>query len=422
MGPCARWLGADGRDDLKDGAMTTTTGPSPSQRPGEPGSFPLAALLALATAGFITILTEALPAGLLPQISAGLSVSEAYAGQLVTVYAIGSLGAAIPLTAATQGMRRRPPLLAAILGFAVANSVTALSGLYGLTMLARFVAGVSAGLLWALLAGYAARMVPGPLKGRAIAVAMVGTPLALSLGIPAGTFLGTVIGWRACFGLMSALTLILSVWVLWKVPDFPGQAAGRRYRLGAVFRMAGVRPVLLVTLTFVLAHNILYTYIAPFLAAAGLGGRTDLVLLLFGLTSLLGIWGVGVLIDRHLRKLTLTSTLLFAVAMCALGLWPDVPLAVYAAVAVWGLSFGGAATLFQTALAKTAGDAADMAQSMLVTGWNMAIAGGGLLGGLLLERIGVSAFAPVLLGLLFVTVLAILAARQHGFPPLSTPR
>lgn len=378
--------------------------------------FPLAALLALAVAGFITILTEALPAGLLPQISASLSVSEALVGQLVTIYAVGSLVAAIPLTATTQGMRRRPLLLIAIIGFAVANTVTAVSANYALTMAARFIAGVSAGLLWALLAGYAARMVPEHMKGRAIAIAMVGTPLALSLGIPAGTFIGTAIGWRACFGLMSVLTLILIVWVLVKVPDFPGQAAGKRHSLGQVFGMAGVRPVLFVTLAFVLAHNILYTYIAPFLAAAGMAERTDLVLLVFGLTSLIGIWIVGVLIDRRLRELTLVSTVLFGLAALVFGVWSDNPTAIYGAVGVWGLAFGGAATLFQTALAKTSGDAADVAQSMLVTAWNTAIAGGGIIGGLLLEKIGVSAFTPALLCLLVPTLAVAWTARRHGFP------
>ncbi|VFR85302.1 Major facilitator family transporter [plant metagenome] len=73
---------------------------------------PLASLLALAMAAFITILTEALPAGLLPQMAHGLAVSEAWVGQTVTIYAVGSLVAAIPLTAATQGVRRRPLLLA----------------------------------------------------------------------------------------------------------------------------------------------------------------------------------------------------------------------------------------------------------------------------------------------------------------------
>ncbi|MCJ8355762.1 MFS transporter, partial [Novacetimonas hansenii] len=133
-----------------------------------------------------TILTEALPAGLLPQMGRSLNVSDAMVGQLVTLYAIGSLVAAIPLTSATQGWRRRRLLLLAIGGFAVVNTVTAVSTSYVLTLAARFLAGVSAGLLWALLAGYASRMVAPALQGRAIAVAMVGTPLALSFGIPLG--------------------------------------------------------------------------------------------------------------------------------------------------------------------------------------------------------------------------------------------
>lgn len=377
---------------------------------------PIAALLALAVAGFITILTEALPAGLLAQIGAGLAVSPSAAGQLVTVYAAGSLVAAIPLTAATQGMRRRPLLLAALVGFALANAVTAVATNYVLTMAARLLAGVAAGLLWALLAGYAARMVPERLQGRAIAVAMAGTPLALSLGIPAGTFVGAAVGWRACFGAMSAATLTLIAWVLWKMPDFPGRAPGRRRSLADAFAIAGVRPVLLTTFAFVLAHNILYTYIAPFLAAAGMAARTDALLLAFGAASLLGIWIVGVLIDRHLRALALASTALFGLAALALVLGSG-PVAVYGAAAVWGLAFGGAATLFQTALAKTSGDAADVAQSMLVTAWNAAIAGGGIVGGVLLDKIGARALAPAALCLLVPAAFAIWAARRHGFPP-----
>ncbi|MFS8173042.1 MFS transporter [Vreelandella titanicae] len=387
-----------------------------SSKTAQSDRLPITALLALALAGFVTILTEALPAGLLPQIGAGLGVSDSLAGQLVTIYAIGSLVAAIPLVAATQGVRRRPLLLAAIVGFAIANTVTTISTSYILTMVARFLAGVAAGLLWALLAGYAARMVPEHLKGRAIAIAMVGTPLALSLGVPAGTFLGTLVGWRACFGIMSVMALVLIVWVRVKVPDFAGQSAGKRLTLRQVFTMPGIRPVLFVVLVFVLAHNILYTYIAPFLANANLAERTDLVLLVFGISALIGIWVIGVLIDRYLRKLTLASTFLFGLAALVLGVAGDLPIAVYVAVGAWGLSFGGAATLFQTALAKTAGEAADVAQSMLVTAWNLAIAGGGIVGGLLLDYFGAVSFPPALLILLIGTLLVVWSARLHGFP------
>lgn len=380
---------------------------------------PIVALLSLAMAGFITILTEALPAGLLPQMAHSLTVSEAWIGQTVTIYAIGSLVAAIPLTSWTQGVRRRPLLLTAIAGFAVANTVTTFSTVYSLTMAARFLAGVSAGLLWALVAGYAARMVPLHQKGRAIAIAMVGTPLALSLGVPAGTLLGTLIGWRLCFGIMSVLALALLVVVRVYTPDFPGQPQGKRLSLGRVFVLPGVRAVLFVVLAFVLAHNILYTYIAPFLSAAGMAQRTDLVLLLFGAASLASIWIVGVFIDRYLRALSLLCVVMFVFAALALGVAGEHSTVVYGAVIAWGLAFGGAATLFQTALAKSAGDAADVAQSMLVTAWNTAIAGGGLLGGVLLEQYGVSAFTPALLLLLAATLMTVWQARCHGFPAVT---
>lgn len=341
---------------------------------------PLSGLLALATAGFITILTEAMPAGLLPQMSQDLAVSPALVGQLVTLYAIGSLLAAIPLVILTQGWRRRPLLMIAIGGFALVNSVTAFSAHYSLILVARFFAGIFAGLLWALLAGYASRMVAPHLQGRAIAVAMLGAPLALSLGVPAGTLLGALVGWRASFALMTVLTLVLLGWVRWQVPDFPGLRSDKRLSLKSVFALPGVKPVLFVTFAYVLGHNILYTYIAPFLEPAGITGQIDRVLLVFGLTAVLSIWVVGLLIDRWLRRLVLVSCTLFSLCALLLAIRPDAPAAAYASMVLWGLSYGGLGTLLQTALAKTSGSSADAAQSMLVTAWNLAIAGGGLVG------------------------------------------
>jgi predicted MFS family arabinose efflux permease len=367
-------------------------------------------------AAFITVLTEALPAGLLPRMSADLGVSESLVGQFVTLYATGTLVTAIPLTAATQGWRRRPLLLIAILGFAVVNTVTAVSTNYVLTLCARFFAGMFAGLLWALVAGYAARMVSEHLQGRAMAVAMVGIPLALSLGIPVGTFLAAAVGWRVTFGIMSVLTLVLIGWVLACIPDFPGQAGDTRLSIAKVFMLPGIRPVLGVTLTFVLAHNVLYTYVAPFIAQAGLAKDIDVVLLVFGVAALVSIWVIGVMIDRWLRELVLVSTALFALVSVALGLWGTVPAVIYAGVGVWGLAYGGAATLFQTASAKTAGEAADVAQSMIVTVWNIAIAGGGLIGGVLLGTLGVASFPWTLVILLALTLLVAWRAKDHGFP------
>ncbi|MCR8719346.1 MFS transporter [Pseudomonas syringae] len=376
---------------------------------------PLGALLALAMTGFICIVTETLPAGLLPEIGTGLGVSASFAGQMVTVYALGSLLAAIPLTIATQSWRRRTVLLLTIIGFLVFNSVTALSSDYWLTLVARFFAGVSAGLAWSLAAGYARRMVVPRLQGRALAIAMVGTPIALSLGVPLGTWLGGFMGWRMAFGLMSAMTLLLIVWVLVKVPDYPGQSSSKRMALRQVFFTPGVRPVLGVVFTWMLAHNILYTYVAPFVSGAGLASDVDLVLLTFGIAALAGIWVTGWLVDRHLRKTVLASLATFAAVSVFLGVFSGSASAVYVGVFIWGLTFGGAATLLQTALADSAGEGADVALSMNVVVWNSAIAGGGLLGGVLLGHWGVGVFPWVLLVLLLLSLVIAFRARVHGF-------
>ncbi|MFW6721807.1 MFS transporter [Streptomyces sp. MAR4 CNY-716] len=377
---------------------------------------PLPALLALATAVFITSLTETLPAGLLPAMSADLGVSESATGQTVTIYAIGTALTAIPLTAATAGWRRKRLLLTAMTGFAVANTATALSASYPLTMVARFVAGVAAGLAWALLAGYARRMAPVHLQGKAIAIAMAGIPIALSLGVPAGTLIGKAVHWQVAFLLMTGLTVVLLVWITAAVSDYPGQRAEGRTPMLRTLTIPGVTAVLFVTLVFVLAHTILYTYIATFLDHLGMGGSTDLVLLTFGAASLVSIWIVGVHINRRLRALTIASAFLVAVAAATLAVLADSPALVYAAVTLWGLGWGGAPTLLQTAVGDAGGEAADAAQAMLVTLWNVAMAGGGVVGGILLGLLGTTSFPWSVLALLVPVLVVVIAARAHGFP------
>ncbi|MGA4846467.1 MFS transporter [Streptomyces sp. G5(2025)] len=402
---------------------------SETRTPVDPGTgvknqkeekLPLLALLALATAVFITSLTETLPAGLLPAMSSDLHVSESATGQTVTIYAIGTALTAIPLTAATAGWRRKRLLLSAMAGFAVANTVTAVSENYSLTMVARFVAGVAAGLAWALLAGYARRMAPPHLQGKAIAIAMAGIPVALSLGVPAGTFLGKALSWQAAFLTMTVLTVVLLGWIAATVPDYPGQRSESRTPMLRALKVPGVTPVLFVTLVFVLAHTILYTFIATFLDELGMGDSIDLVLLVFGAASLVSIWVVGAQINRRLRGLMIGATLLIAVAAALLAVLSDNTAMVYVAVVLWGLGWGGAPTLLQTAAGDAGGEQADAAQAMLVTLWNVAMAGGGILGGILLNAVGSTSFPWTILVLLVPVLLVVLAARTHGFPAKRT--
>ncbi|MBG6106019.1 putative MFS family arabinose efflux permease [Micromonospora vinacea] len=377
---------------------------------------PFPSLIALFTAGLITTLTEALPAGVLPQMSQALGVSESVAGQTVTIYAVGTLLTAIPVALATATWPRRHLLLAALVGFVIANLVTAVSLNFSVTMVARFVAGAASGVVWSLLGGYAARLVGPPLKGRAMAFAFAGTPVALSLGVPVGAYLGKAVGWQLTFGLASALTALLIIWTAWKLPNFAGQKAEDRIPLRTILKLQGIRTVLVVTGAFVLAHTILYTYIAPILADAGLQDHVQWILLDFGIASIVSIWLTGLFIDRHHRRLVVLGTGLFAAAAVVLTVASSSAVADYVTVAAWGLSFGGAATLLQSALMRAAGEHADVAQSSMVTTWNLGIGLGGLVGGALLAGFGSRSLIIAAVVLMVPTVLVVILARRHAFP------
>ncbi|MFH8467937.1 MFS transporter [Streptomyces sp. NPDC017991] len=377
---------------------------------------PLSGLLALSTAAFTAVLTELLPAGLLPRMAPDLGVSEARVGFLVTGYALASFLAAIPLTAALRGLPRRPVLIGALLGFAAANTVTALSSSYGLTFAARLTAGVMGGTLWAMLVGYAARMVPAERRGRAIAIVLAGITLALSVGLPAGTALADALGWRAAFAAPAVSAVLLVVWIRRRVPGFPGEPSEERVPLVRVAALPGIGTVLSVTLTLLVGHQVMYTYVAPFAKDAGFG-RTGLVLLVFGVATVAGIWLTGVLVDRHLRRTLLGALALLAAAMLALGALAGQVTVLLTAVALWGMAFGGAPTLIQTALVDASGTAyADVATSLQTTVYNAGIAVGSLTGGLVLESSGSGALPWTTLALVTVTLATVAAGRRRAFP------
>ncbi|WET79076.1 MFS transporter [Amycolatopsis sp. QT-25] len=347
---------------------------------------PLPALLALTTTVFLGCLTEVLPAGLLLGMSAELGVSPSATGQLVTVYAITTALTAIPLTGATLRVPRKRLLLALITGFLITNLVIAVSSSYPLILATRVVSGALTGVMWSLVAGYAMRLAPPGRTGRALAVAMSGTPIGFALGVPAGTALGELADWRWAFAAMALITVPLLGWVLVAVPAVATGSSDpvATTRPLAASRLPGMRPVLATVALFSLGHNVAYTYIGPVLAGLGAATLPAAALLVFGCAAVGGLVAVGSALDGRPRAVLLTCTAVTATAIVLLGVSDGVHGLVLAAAGLWGLGFGGAPTAFQAVTALLAGPTADAAQSLTIAAWNGAVAGGALIGGLLL--------------------------------------
>ena len=377
-----------------------------------PDALPWWGLLALSTAAFTDVMTDLLPAGLLPQMSSALHVPEARIGLLVSAFAVASALAAIPVTAMLRSLPRRPVLIAVLAGFGLFDAVTAVSPWYSLTFLARLAAGVMGGTLWSMLAGYAARMVPAGQRGRAIAIVLAGITVALSGGIPAGTALAGVLGWRASFGLLAGLALLLVAWIRWQVPPVPGEPPARCAPLRQVASGPGIPAVLAVTALLLTGHQALYTYIAPLAR-----GRTSLALLVFGGATVAGLWITGIIADRYLRPALLAALTTVAVAMLVLGLAARQPATLLTAVALWGAAFGGAPTLLQTALVDASGPArADVATALQTTVYNIGIAAGSLAGGLVLSGAGAAGLPWVTLAFAAAALGTVALAHRDAFP------
>ncbi|MEV0650811.1 MFS transporter [Phytomonospora sp. NPDC050363] len=360
---------------------------------------PASGLSALAAAVFLTGLTLTLPAGILPEMGDGLGTGESAAGQTVTAYAIGAALTAIPLAPMTARWRRKPLLMLAVAGFAVAGAITAVSPNHPMALGARLAAGAAAGLVWALLAGYTAR--PG---GRSVTIAMAGAPVALALGLPAGALLGEAVGWRITFATTAALGLALLAWITLTVPDFPERAGTARPPTLTAVRVAGVAATLFTALVLVWTHATLDAHVASALDRVGAGGASDVALLALGAAVLFGLWAAVRWINRRLRALPVAAVLAVTAVAAALALLADDPASVYLAVVLAALGWGGRPLLRQ---------AAD--GTALATLWGTVLATTGVFAGVLLGLSTVGPLAWAFLVLLVAALAVPLTARAHGF-------
>jgi len=376
-------------------------------------------LLVIAGAIFVSVTSEFLPAGLLPEIAADLDVSESRVGVLVTAFAATVVVATAPLTALTRRLPRKPLLVGAMLVGAVGNALAAFAPSYEVLLGSRILAGLSYGLFWALVMGAVARVVAPEQLARAVAVALGGGTTAFVLGIPLGTALGTAVGWRTAFVVIAAAILLLGVLVAVLLPHLeqdPVAPAGERI---PIWRAGGVRSVLLLCLVVIVtmgAHYVFYTYIASYAIEVGGFDQRSVSLLLFayGAAGALGLVGVGVLGDRHPRVAVIGGMLLAASAVALLVVFPGVPWLLVAVLVVWGFALGGVPAMLQSTVLRVASPRIrDLSSAVYSSSFNFAIGGGALLGAGILDVHGLVGLVPVAaFGLALGAVIAAASGRS----------
>nr|WP_231126934.1 MFS transporter [Motilibacter aurantiacus] len=366
---------------------------------------------------FAALTTEILPVGLLSEMGADLGVPESRVGLLVSVYAVVVVVGSIPLTALLVRWPRRTALVAVLLTYAVSNLLVASAAGFWATLVARVLGGLAHAGVFSIVVALAVTAARPEQAGRAIAYVNAGNALALSFGVPLGTFLGTAVGWRWAFTLAGAGLLVLALGAARMLPAAPApSAAGPALSIGAALRRPALLVVAVTIMVFTLGHYTAYTYISPLLRNAGVPeAALGAALLAYGVGSLLGLSAAAALADRRLRPGLTGAFALTVAALVALGGPASSPWAATAAVFAWGVAFGALPTLLQTAALHATPGSPDLAPSVVNSSWNVGIASGGLLGGRVLEAAAPPAVAYAGAGLAAVglALLVAPAARRR---------
>ena len=302
-------------------------------------------LLWLALGAFAVGTEGFMIAGLLPRIAGDLSVTVAQAGYLVTIfgatYAIGS-----PIIAVLTGaVERKRLLLGALAAFAVANLLAAFSTDFVGLLAARALLALTAGAFMPAATAYAATSVEPHHRGRAISLVYTGFTMALVIGVPLGTAIGSRLGWRSTFEMVAGLAVLAGIGIAVALRRQPATGVvGLGARLAAA-RAPGVPSVLVLTVLTLGGAFAVFTYFAP-LVASELGVGADsvaLYLMLFGVAAFIGNLVGGNVADKIpagralaviLAVLAMTST---AVAVAGGLSHGAAAIVLPIAIALWGL-------------------------------------------------------------------------------------
>jgi predicted MFS family arabinose efflux permease len=374
--------------------------------------FPWVGLLTLAGAIFVSVTSEFLPTGLLPEMAEELNVGISTVGLLITIFAGTVVVATTPLAALTRRYPRKALLVVVLFIIALANTLAAIAPTFELLAGARILGGLAHGLFWAVVAAYSAHLVPKHQLGKAVAITAGGGSAAFVLGVPVGTALGHALGWRTAFLIIAVVVVILALVVIKFLPAVNHNVPLATGEIAIPLRkdrsLRGVIIVCAVIVILITGQNIFYTYIAPWLIeVAGFPSESIAFLLfLFGGAGAVGLVLSGFAADRFPKRGFAIGVLVVAASILVIALAAPNAIVVIAAFVVWGVAFGGMPAMLQTRMLHTASfRMRDLAAALQTTAFNVGIGGGALLGGLILDGVGLHSLPYVEIVVILVALV-----------------
>ncbi|PVM77639.1 MFS transporter [Caulobacter radicis] len=371
-------------------------------------------VIALTMGVFALVTSEFLPASVLTPLAADLGVSVGAAGQAVTATAVVGAFAA-PLTPVLTGrFDRRLVMLGLMVVLAVSNLLTIFAANLPVLLVARVLLGAALGGFWSMAAALGMRLVPKAAIPKAMSLIFTGVSIATVSAAPVGAYVSDTLGWRAAFVIAGIVGLAALAAQALTLPRLAPTSVPRLGGLVEVARRPAVAAALVGVLLVISGHFAGFTYVRPVLEqVSGLDvAAISLSLLAFGVAGFFGNLAGGALVGRDPRLSILGGAGLIAVAATAIVALGSIGWVAALALSLWGFAFAMLPVGFQAWATSAATDQAELAGGLLTSTFQVAIALGAVLGGLLVDRLGPLSAPGYAVTAALAGVILVLAVRR----------
>ncbi len=387
-------------------------------------------VLILIASSFMLGMSEFIMVGILPDIAVGLKVSEVTVGNLVSLFAF----VYAPVTPLGSALSARFPRFAThmtLIGvFLAGNLLCAFAPNYAVLMAGRILIALVSGTLVAIAMTYAPDVTTDTFRTKFIAWVFSGFSIASVVGVPVGTWVANAFGWRWAFHLVNALTVVL---IIGMVAVLPHNSHAAKIGFLSQFRLFFDRRIQLGVLDVVCgaaASYVFYTYLTPIMRDEVHVPEQYLSvgLVIFGAACLWSNLYGGKLADRgrgvepltHIRPIYCAH----AVLMASLVVAHWVPVYGALLLVVLGmfmyLQNSASQVLYMDVASQSHPGSLNLAASLNSMSFNIGIALGSAVGGLINGHFGLMWLGPV--GALFLlcaiattTMLRPFVAQERKF-------
>lgn len=369
----------------------------------------------LGFSAFIFNTTEFVPVGLLTDIAESFSVSPAHVGWMLTVYAWIVALMSLPMMLMTRKLERKTLLLGLFALFIASHILSVVAWSFTTLLISRIGIAFAHAVFWSITASIAIRVAPQGKHTFALSVLATGTGLAMVLGVPAGRIIGQLLGWRTTFAVIAVIALIIMLAMYRLLPNLPSLFSGSLSKVPEVLRNKVLLGMYLFIFMIFSAHYTAYSYIEPFLKEVGSasGQFTTLLLLLFGMAGIVGSILFSYFGEKANTLMLVCSVVIASLCMGALYFVSPSPSLLITSVLLWGASLMIIGLSMQIRVLKVDDTAADIIMSLYSGIINLGIGAGALVGGQVIQLVGLESvgFTGSILGVFALVIILILLKR-----------